>query len=609
MNELRNVAIVAHVDHGKTTLVDAMLRQAGVFHARQDVVDRVMDSNDLERERGITIFAKNAAVRWGNVKINLVDTPGHADFSGEVERILGMVDGILLLVDAAEGPMPQTRFVLAKSLELGLKPVVVINKIDRPDRRIAEVEDEILELFINLGATEEQIEYPVLYASGRAGFARLKPDDNSETLEPLMQALIATIPPPACDPKGATQVLISTLDHSEFVGRQGIGRVERGRIARGQHVVRIDRDGNLHAAKVIRLDVFEGLKRVEVDTAEAGDIVVISGIEDLDIGETVADPAKPEALKPLKIDEPTLSVEFRVNDSPFAGRDGKYVTSRHLRARLYKEALYDRALRVEATDEADTFRVSGRGELHLAILIEKMRREGYEFAVSRPEVIVRHSPRGREEPMEEVVIDVPNESAGTTIERLGRRRGTMISMQVMGDRTRLIFEVPTRGLIGFRTEFLSATRGEGILNHRMTGYGPYLGEIPERNRGALVALETCDTVPYALANLEDRGDFFVGPGTPVYGGMIVGECNRPGDLVVNVGKTKKLTNVRAAGSDDNIILSPPRKMSLEAYLEFINADEWIEVTPTAIRARKRILDHEKRKQMARRSAKTEAQPA
>ncbi len=600
--QLRNIAIIAHVDHGKTTLVDAMLQQAGIFHERQDVAERVMDSNDLERERGITILSKNASVTYGDLKINIVDTPGHADFGGEVERILRMVDGVLLLVDAAEGPMPQTRFVLQKSLELKLKPIVMINKIDRPDRRIAEVEDEILDLFISLDADEDQIEYPVLYGSGRDGYAGPDVDQPGDNLKPLFDTVSSVVPAPPCNPDGTTQLLVSSLAHSDYVGRQAVGRVERGGIAKGQDLVLIDRDGNASRGRVTRLELFAGLARVEAETASAGDIVVVSGFDNIDIGVTLADPENPEALPPLSIDEPTLVVEFKVNDSPFAGQEGKFVTSRELGARLHKEAMYDRALRVEDTDDADTFRVAGRGELHMSILIEKMRREGYEFAVSRPEVLLRDGDNGLEEPVEELVCDVPDEYSGAVIERLGRRKGTMSDMKHMGDRVRLTFRVPTRGLIGFRTELLSATRGEGVFNHRFAEYGPFLGEIPQRSKGALLAMDKCDTVPYALFQLSDRGEFFVGPGTPVYGGMIVGEYNRPGDLVINVGKTKKLTNVRASGSDDNVLLSPPRKMALEQFLEFINDDELVEVTPESLRARKRLLDPEARKREARRRA-------
>ncbi len=601
MPALRNIAIIAHVDHGKTTLVDAMLRQAGIYHANQQVAERVMDSSDIERERGITIFSKNASVRYGETKINIVDTPGHADFGGEVERILRMVDGVILLVDAAEGPMPQTRFVLGKSLELGLKPIVVVNKVDRPDARIGEVVDEVLDLFIALGADDSQIDYPVLFGSGRAGFMDTKPGGASKNLEPLFQAIIQHIPAPAVSDSGPLQILVSSLDHSEFVGRQGVGRIERGTIRRGDQAVRIAVDGKQTKHRINRLEVFEGLGRSEVEVAAAGEIVVVAGIDEIDIGETIADAVAPEGLPPLKVDEPTLAVEFIVNDSPFAGREGKYVTSRHLRARLYAEAIKDRALRVSDGEQADTFRVMGRGELHLGILIEKMRREGYEFAVSRPEVLTREHDGQREEPMEEVVVDVPAEYVGTVIERLGRRKGNMTEMTEQGDRTRLRFTIPTRGLIGFRTEFLSATRGEGVLNHRVVGWGPWLGPIPQRQRGALVALEACDTVAYGLFQLEDRGEFFVGAGIPVYGGMIVGEYNKQGDLVVNVGKSKKLTNVRASGSDDAVNLTPPRRMSLENWLEFINDDELIEATPESIRGRKKLLDPDARKRAAKKA--------
>ena len=595
MTELRNIAIIAHVDHGKTTLVDAMLRQAGVFRQNQDVAECVMDSNDLERERGITIFAKNASIEYGGVKINIVDTPGHADFGGEVERILGMVDGVILLVDAAEGPMPQTRFVLQKSMESGLTPVVLINKIDKPDARLGEVEDEILDLFISLGGDDVNMDYPVLYGSGRAGYMNKDSSLRSGDLLPLFDTILSTVPPPKCKLEGPVQVRIANLEHSDYVGRQGIGRVERGTIKSGATLMVIHRDGSQGKARVNRLEVFSGLGRRTVDAASAGDIVIVAGFEDIDIGETICDLEQPEALPVLAIDEPTISVEFKVNDSPFAGREGKFVTSRNLRDRLFREALYDRALRVEETGSADTFKISGRGELHICILIEKMRREGYEFAVSRPEVLLKEEDGQSLEPLEELICDLPQEYAGTIIERIGRRKGTMMDMRAVGDRTRLTFDIPTRGIVGFRTEFLSATRGEGVMNHRKKGWCPYQGEIAQRQRGALIALEQCDTVAYGMFQLQDRGDFFLGAGVPVYGGMVVGEHSRPGDLVINVGRTKKLTNVRASGTDDAVTLTPPRVMGLEQFLEFINDDELIEITPQSIRPRKRLLDPEARK--------------
>ena len=595
---LRNIAIIAHVDHGKTTLVDAMLRQAGVFRENQEIAERVMDHNDQERERGITIFAKNAAIQYGGVKINIVDTPGHADFSGEVERILRMVDGCLLLVDAAEGTMPQTRFVLSKSLALGLRPVVVINKIDRPDQRVTEVEDEVLDLFISLAANDDQLEFPTIYASGREGRAATTREGfaDCKDLKPLFEAIINTVPAPKCSPEGGFQLLVSNIEHSDFVGRQAVGRVERGVVRKGQSVVRLGKDGLTKNARVTRIDVFEGLNRREVESAEAGNIVILAGIDDIDIGDTVADSQVPEALARLVVAEPTVAMYFRVNDGPFAGKEGKYVTSRQIRDRLFKERLYDQALRVEETDSTDSFKVSGRGELHLSVLIEKMRREGYEFCVSRPEVLIKTDASGNKlEPVEEAIVDVPNEGAGTVIELFGRRRATLEDMVQQGDRTRMRFAVPTRGLIGFRTEFLTATKGEGILNHRFRDFGPWQGAIANRLQGVLISLEAGTSVPYGMFNLQDRGEFLIHAGVPVYVGMIVGVNSRSGDMVVNVCKEKKLTNMRASGKDENVSLTPPRKMSLESWLEFINDDEYIEVTPQTIRARKKILDHSARR--------------
>jgi len=592
--ELRNIAIIAHVDHGKTTLVDAMLRQAGLFHAHQVVDERVMDRNDMERERGITILAKNASLTYDGVKINLVDTPGHADFGGEVERILRMVDGVLLLVDAAEGPMPQTRFVLEKSLAL-------INKVDRADARIAEVEDEILELFLALDADDTQIEFPTLYGSGRDGYMGTDPEARAGDLVPLFRTIVDTVPPPRCDPQGAFQMLVANLEYSEYVGQQCIGRVERGRVVQGMPIKLLQADGGEHTGKVVRIDVFDGLGRGEVSSAEAGEIVVVAGLDDADIGDTLAHPNTPERLPALTVEPPTIEVEFRVNDSPFAGREGTYVTGRQLGVRLRREALFDRALRVGDSPDGDAFSVAGRGELHLAVLIEKLRREGYEFAVSRPQVLVETIDGKPHEPIEELICDLPEPYTGTVIERLGQRKGVLKDMRQSGDRARLTFTIPTRGLIGFRTEFLSATRGAGLLSHRRIGMGPYQGQIAQRGKGALVALEQAEAVPYALFQLADRGEFFISPGTPVYAGMIVGEYNKPGDLVINVGKTKKLTNVRASGSDDAVLLAPPRAMGLEQFLEFLNDDELIEVTPSALRARKRVLDHNRRKQAAKRA--------
>ncbi len=602
MQSTRNIAIIAHVDHGKTTLVDALLHQSGLFSGRTEITERVMDSNDLEKERGITIFSKNASIQFGDFKINIVDTPGHADFGGEVERILRMVDGVVLLVDAAEGPMPQTRFVLQKSLALGLMPIVVINKVDRSDARIEEVEDEVLDLFIQLEADEHQLEYPTLYACGRDGICATEAEGvaTATNLKCLLDSVVETIPAPNVDQNGATQMLVSNIEHSEFVGRMVVGRLERGKIFKGQELVCINADHEQIRSKVTRVEVFSGLGRTEVQEAPAGEIVAVAGFLAADIGDTLTDPETPEALQRLEVSEPTVAVYFHVNDGPFAGQEGKYVTSRQLRERLWKEALYDQALWVEETKAMDTFRVKGRGELHLSILMENMRREGYEFCVSRPEVLLKEDENGKLlEPVEEAVIDVPNEFSGAIIEKMGLRKGTMEDMKNQGERTRITFAVPTRGLIGLRTEFLSATKGQGLLTHRLREYAPYHGEIKNRIRGVLISMDKCTTVPYAIFNLEDRGEFLVGAGVPVYEGMIVGIHTRPNDLVVNVGKTKKLTNVRASGTDDAVLLTPPRKMSLESYLEFINDDEWIEITPQSIRARKKILDFHKRKQASK----------
>ena len=601
--ELRNIAIIAHVDHGKTTLVDKMLRQAGVFRDNQEVAERVMDSNPLERERGITILSKNTAVQWHDTKINIVDTPGHADFGGEVERILRMVDGVLLLVDAVEGPMPQTRFVTRKALELGLMPVVVVNKVDREASRAAEVQDEVLELFFELEASDAQLDAPFLFASGLDGWASSELGVKGEDLAPLFDTVLDFVPSPTADPDGPFQMLVSTLDHSTYVGRIAIGRVERGSVSVGDPVSLLPfgdpgllPEGSVRSSRVTKLYAFQGLDRVEVESAGAGDIVALSGLEGVEIGLTLTDPAHPERIRGIKVEEPTLSVDFTVNNSPFAGRVGKFVTTRQLRERLFRELERNVALRVEDTEQTDTFKVSGRGELHLTILMETMRREGYEFQVSRPRVIEKVVDGERLEPWEEVLIDVPSEHVGTVMEKLGPRRGEMLDMTTNGmGSTRLKFKMPARGLFGYRSEFLTDTRGEGILNHHFLEYAPWGGGIQGRKKGVLVADREGETVAFALQNLQERATLFVAPGESVYTGMIVGEHVRPGDLDVNVCKGKKLTNMRAAGSDDNIKLEPPRQTTLELALEFIDDDELIEVTPDAIRLRKRELDANRRK--------------
>ena len=609
--ELRNIAIIAHVDHGKTTLVDQMLRQAGVFREGQEVQERVMDSNPLERERGITILSKNTAVRWGDVKINIVDTPGHADFGGEVERILRMVDGVLILVDAAEGPMPQTRFVTRKALELGHMPVVVINKVDRADARPEEVHDEVLELFMELEASDRQLDAPFLFASGRDGWAGEDPGTKGQNLEPLFQAILDHVPAPGADPHGPFQMLVSTLDHSSYVGRIAIGRVERGRIRVGSPVLLLPlgepgaadpEEGE--RARVLKLFAFQGLERVEVEEAVAGDIVAMAGLDGVEIGKTLVHPDHPERLRGIQVEEPTLQVDFTVNNSPFAGRAGKYVTTRQVRERLMKELERNVALRVEDTDQTDTFQVAGRGELHLSILMETMRREGYEFQVSRPRVVTRTDENGNlQEPFEEILIDVPESMVGTVMEKLGARRGELTDMRsALQGMTRLRFRIPARGLFGYRSEFLTDTRGEGILNHHFLEFAPWAGPIQGRRRGVLVADREGTAVAYSLFNLQERATMFIRPGDPVYHGMIVGEHVRPGDLDVNVTKEKKLTNMRAAGADENIKLEPPRELTLELALEFIADDELIEVTPDAIRLRKRELDANRRKKQQKQMA-------
>ncbi len=641
--KLRNIAIIAHVDHGKTTLVDKMLRQAGVFRANQQVEERVMDSNPLERERGITILAKNTAVRWEDTKINIVDTPGHADFGGEVERILRMVDGVLLLVDAAEGPMPQTRFVTRKALELGLQPIVVINKIDRPDARALEVHDEVLELFMDLEASDAQLNAPFLYASSRFGVAYRElpavgrvggsavesgpahpltrpPAGEGQggwdgDLSPLFETILTAIPAPLCAPDGPLQMLISTVDFSSYLGRIAIGRVERGVMRVGQDVLLLPLgapglcapdDGE--RARIARLYAFDGLQRVEVEQAGAGDIVALAGLDGIEIGKTVTDPDVPERLAGIAVEEPTISVDFSVSTSPFSGQSGKYVTSRQVRDRLVRELERNVALRVDETDRPDTLTVSGRGELHLSILMETMRREGYEFQVSRPRVITRSGPAGElQEPYEELAVEVPDSMVGTVMEQMGPRRAEIVEMKPTGHgKTRMRFVLPSRGLFGFRSDFLTETRGEGIMHHRFLRYGPWAGALAGRQRGVLVADREGEAVAYAIFNLQERATLFVRPGDPVYAGMIVGESARTGDLDVNVTKEKKLSNIRTTATDEALRLEPPRDITLELALEYIEEDELIEVTPVAVRLRKRALDASERRK-AQRAARAAAE--
>ena len=592
-NKLRNVAIIAHVDHGKTTLVDAMLKQSHIFRANEQVAERVMDSNAIERERGITILSKNTAVMYKDIKINIVDTPGHADFGGEVERVLNMVDGVLLLVDASEGPMPQTKYVLRKALEQGLKPIVVINKIDRPDQRIDDVYDEVLELFMELGADDDQLDFPVVYAIARDGIAKLDLDDESDSLEPLMDLLIKEIPAPQGDVEGPLQMMVTTLDSDEYVGRVAIGRIMRGKIKEGQNVVVISGDGETKE-RIGKVYVYQGLKRMEVSEAELGEIVAITGLPSASIGHTVADAENPEALPSINIDEPTLSMTFGVNTSPFAGREGQFVTSRHLRDRLYKETETNVSLRVEETDSPDTFKVSGRGELHLSILIETMRREGYELQIGKPEVIYKEINGQLCEPIENLTIEVPQEFMGTVMESLGTRKAELSNMTELKGYLRLEFTIPARGLIGFRSEFLTNTKGNGIMNHVFPGYAPYKGDIPGRSRGSLVAFEQGETTPYGIYTLQDRGVMFISPNQMVYEGMIIGENTRELDMDVNPCKKKNVSNMRSSSSDEAIRLTPPRLLSLEQALEFINKDEMVEVTPESIRLRKTILDKSQR---------------
>ena len=601
--QIRNIAIIAHVDHGKTTLVDKMLRQAGAFRENQVVQERVMDSNPLERERGITILAKNTSVRWRETKINIVDTPGHADFGGEVERILRMVDGVLLVVDAFDGPMPQTRFVLRKALGLGRTPIVVINKIDRPGADPLRVHDEVLDLFIELEAGEAQLDAPVIYASAREGVATTDLDVPPTDLAPLFDAIIAHVPPPPHDATGAFQMLISTIDHSPYLGRLGIGRIERGMVHVGDAVALLPLDTNqaTETARATKLYTFEGLERVEVPDASAGEIVALAGLEGVEIGHTLADVEQPERLEGIAVEEPTISVDFIVNNSPFAGKEGKFVTSRQLRERLYRELERNVALRVEDTEATDTWSVSGRGELHLTILMETMRREGYEFQVSRPRVITREGMNGeRLEPYEELMIDVSEDYLGVVIEKLGPRRGEMLEMKNPGQGlVRLRYRIPARGLFGYRSEFLTDTRGTGILHHRFLDYGAWAGPLAGRTRGSLVSMENGTIVAFALGNLQERSTLFVAPGDVVYEGMVVGENSRPGDMDVNPTKEKKLTNMRSKSADEHIQLEPPRELTLEAALEYIEDDELIEVTPQSIRLRKRFLSASERKKLSR----------
>ena len=593
--DVRNIAIIAHVDHGKTTLVDAMLRQSGIFRENEAIAERVMDSNDLEKERGITILAKNTAVNYNGIKINIVDTPGHADFGGEVERVLKMVDGVLLLVDAFEGAMPQTRFVLKKALSLNLKPIVVVNKIDRPEARPDEVVDEILELFIELGADDDQLEFPVVYASSREGFAVCDLGGERIDLKPLFEMIVDKVPAPKGEFENTLQMLVSNIDYDEYVGRIAIGRVDRGAIKLNQQAIICKKEGTQLNARITKLYTFEGLKRVESPEGKVGDIVAVSGVGDVTIGDTICDVGAPDPLPFVDIDEPTLSMTFSVNNSPFAGREGTFVTSRHLRDRLFKELETNVSLKVEETESADSFEVSGRGELHLSILIETMRRQGYEFQVSKPSVIYKEVDGVQMEPIEYLMIDVPEDFMGVVMEKLGQRKAEMVNMTSANQGyMRLEFTIPARGLIGYRSEFMTDTKGNGILNHVFHSYEEYKGDIPTRQRGSMVAWEDGEAVTYGLYNAQERGTLFISPGTKVYEGMIVGENARYDDLVVNVCKKKHVTNMRASGSDDALRLTPPTVLSLEQALEFIADDELVEITPKNIRLRKRVLNSEMR---------------
>ena len=593
--KLRNVAIIAHVDHGKTTLVDEMLKQGGVYRENQEVVDRVMDSNDLERERGITILAKNTAIRYGDVKINVVDTPGHADFGGEVERILKMVNGVILLVDAAEGPMPQTRFVLSKALELGHRVIVVVNKIDRPDQRIHEVIDEVLELLMDLNATDEQLDSPMLFCSGRQGTASYSPDTVGTDLKPLFETILNYIPAPEADVEAPFQMLVSSIDYNEFVGRIAIGRIERGTLKQNQEIAVCnyhDADAPAKKAKAVSLYQFEGLSRAQVSEASAGNIIALSGIGEVTIGDTICDPAHVEPLPFVKISAPTIEMTFSVNDSPFAGPEGKVVTSRQLRERLYKETMKDVSLRIsEVEDSMDAFNVAGRGEMSLSILIETMRREGYEFQVSPPRVLYKEIDGKKCEPMERLVVDVPQDYVGAVIEKLGQRKADLLEMNPVGSRMKVEFLIPSRGLFGYRNEFLTDTKGEGIMASVFDSYAPFKGEVSRRSQGSMIASETGESVTYGLYNAQERGTLFIGAGVKVYEGMVIGVQAKTDDMTVNACKRKQLSNTRASGSDDALRLTPPRQMSLEQCLEFLADDELLEVTPKNLRIRKRILNH------------------
>ena len=597
--DIRNIAIIAHVDHGKTTLVDQLLRQSGVFRENQEVVERVMDSNDIERERGITILSKNTAVNYKGTKINIIDTPGHADFGGEVERVLKMVNGVILVVDAYEGAMPQTKFVLRKALEMALPVIVCINKIDRPEARPMEVIDEILELFIDLDASEEQLDCPFVFASAKAGFAKKELDDPEKDMGPLFETIIDYIPAPEGDPEAPTQMLISTIDYNDYVGRIGVGKVDNGSVKVNQECVIVNHHDpdKFRKVKIGKLYEFEGLNRVEVTEAGIGSVVAISGISDIHIGDTICSPEKPEAIPFQKISEPTIAMHFMVNDSPLAGQEGKYITSRHIRERLFKELNTDVSLRVEETDSPDCFKVSGRGELHLSVLIENMRREGFEFAVSKAEVLYHYDERNRKlEPMELAYVDVPEEFSGAVIQKLTSRKGELQGMSpANGGYTRLEFSIPSRGLIGYRGEFMTDTKGNGILNTIFDGYGPYKGDLYYRKQGSLIAYEAGEAITYGLFNAQERGTLFIGPGEKVYSGMVVGQNGKAEDIELNVCKTKKLTNTRSSSADEALKLTPPREMSLEQCLEFIDTDELLEITPKSLRIRKKILDPTLRK--------------
>ena len=602
-NDIRNIAIIAHVDHGKTTLVDAMFKASHVFRTNEKMDERVMDSNDLEKERGITILSKNTAVMYNDIKINIVDTPGHADFGGEVERVLKMVDSVLLVVDSYEGPMPQTKFVLKKALELKLKPIVVINKIDKPNARPENVIDEVFDLFLELGADDEQLDFPIIYASAREGFARFNVEDTNEDMEPLFKTIVYHVEPPKGEMDGPFQMLVTTLDSSEYVGKIAIGKIHRGTVKKNQNVALVRQDGTKSNYRITAVFGYNGLKREEVEEAGLGDIIAVSGVLDANIGETIADAQNPEALPFVKIDEPTLSMNFMVNDSPFAGKEGEFVTSRHLRDRLMKELETNVSLRVKEITP-DCFEVSGRGELHLSVLIETMRREGFELQVSKPSVIFKEENGKKVEPMEHLTIDVPEEFMGAVMEKMGPRKGEMVNMtSAVNGYTRLEFSIPARGLIGFRNEFMTDTKGNGIMNHVFEGYAPYKGEIDSRSRGSIVSFEQGDAIAYGLFNAQERGRLFITPGTPVYQGMVVGECSRAEDLDINVCKGKKLTNTRASGSDDAVKLVPVTPMTLEQSIEFIGNDELVEVTPESIRIRKRYLDAAERKRMISRGKK------